>query len=105
MVKASNGKKGLEALKDHNPALVITDYMMPVLNGLEFAEQIRQEYSLQLPIILMSGAQANVGRNEENKALFAAVFDKPFNVDHVIAKVSELLGHERAQGTDSEPAI
>ncbi|MCY1394030.1 Transcriptional regulatory protein WalR [compost metagenome] len=104
VVKASNGKKGLEALTEREPALVITDYMMPVMNGLEFAETIRKRQYLHLPIILMSGAQANVGRNDENKALFAAVFDKPFNVDDVIAKVCELLGDERAQGSDPEPA-
>jgi len=87
--KASNGRKALEALKEKRVELVITDYMMPVLNGEELVRAIRDELELpDLPVILMSGAQASQGRPE----LFAAVFDKPFDMDQLIAKVRELLG-------------
>jgi len=87
--KASNGRKALEALKEKRVDLVITDYMMPVLKGDELVLAIREELQLRdLPVILMSGAQASQGRPE----LFAAVFDKPFDVDSLIAKVNQLLG-------------
>ncbi|QXI46109.1 MULTISPECIES: response regulator [Pseudomonas] len=87
--KASNGLKALEALKEKRVQLVITDYMMPLLNGEELVRSMRQDPDLSdLPVILMSGAQANQGRPE----LFAAVFDKPFDIDGMIAKVRELLG-------------
>ncbi|MGS7252507.1 response regulator [Pseudomonas sp. SK] len=87
--KASNGLKALEALKEKRVQLVITDYMMPLLNGEELVRSMRQDPDLSdLPVILMSGAQANQGRPE----LFAAVFDKPFDMDGMIAKVRELLG-------------
>lgn len=93
--KASNGRKALEALEERHEGrcvkLVITDYMMPVMNGVELVRAIRTELRLpHLPVILMSGAQA------DNKLirpeLFAAVFDKPFDMDRMIAKVRELLG-------------
>lgn len=89
--KASNGRKALEALKEKRVDLVITDYMMPVQNGLELAQAIRDDLQLpDLPVILMSGAQASQGR--DCPELFAAVFDKPFDMDRMIAKVRELLG-------------
>ncbi|QVM93485.1 response regulator [Pseudomonas entomophila] len=89
--KASNGSKALDALKEKRVDLVITDYMMPVLNGEELARAIRDELHLpDLPVILMSGAQASLGRVRPE--LFAAVFDKPFDMDRMIAKVRELLG-------------
>ncbi|HEK1688881.1 TPA: response regulator [Pseudomonas putida] len=87
--KASNGRKALEVLQEKRVDLVITDYMMPVLNGEELVLAIRKELQLpDLPVILMSGAQASQGRPD----LFAAAFDKPFDVDKLIAKVRELLG-------------
>ncbi len=87
--KASNGCKALEALKEKRVQLVITDYMMPLLNGEELVRSMREDPALsELPVILMSGAQANQGCPE----LFAAVFDKPFDMDCMIAKVHELLG-------------
>ncbi|MFV3402473.1 MULTISPECIES: response regulator [Pseudomonas] len=89
--KASNGRKALDALKEKRVDLVITDYMMPVLNGKELAEAIRGELQLaDLPVVLMSGAQASLGR--VCPELFAAVFDKPFDMDTMIATVRELLG-------------
>ncbi|WP_331831775.1 response regulator [Pseudomonas sp. LH21] len=89
--KASNGRKALEALREKRVDLVITDYMMPVLNGEELLNAIRDELQMaELPVILMSGAQANDFRACPKK--FAAVFDKPFDMDRMIATVRELLG-------------
>lgn len=88
--KASNGRKALDALRACPVDLVITDYMMPVLNGEELAQAIRDELHLTgLPVILMSGAQASQGRVRPE--LFEAVFDKPFDMDKMIAKVRTLL--------------
>lgn len=88
-VTASNGKKGLEVLARERPELVITDFMMPVMDGLEFAKAIRdREDGKLLPILLMSGAQAAKGR--EHPELFEAVFDKPFDIKQVIAMVRKL---------------
>lgn len=88
-VTASNGKKGLEVLARERPELVITDFMMPVMDGLEFAKAIRErEDGKFLPILLMSGAQAAMGR--EHPELFEAVFDKPFDINQVIALVRQL---------------
>lgn len=87
--KASNGIKALAALKDAPVQLIITDYMMPLLNGEELARALRKDPAWRmLPIILMSGAQANQGYPD----LFAAVFDKPFDMDRMIATVRDLLG-------------
>jgi len=86
--KASNGSKALEALKEKRVQLVITDYMMPLLNGEELVRAMREDPALSdLPVILMSGAQASQGC----PALFAAIFDKPFDMDEMIAKVRQLL--------------
>lgn len=40
LIIAKNGKEGLELFKEHNPDIVITDIQMPIMNGLEMAEEI-----------------------------------------------------------------
>ena len=91
VVKAANGRRGLEVLDRERPSLVITDFMMPMMDGVEFAEAIRSRAAnSQLPILLMSGAHGSIGR--ATPALFADVFDKPFDVDQVVARVRELIG-------------
>jgi len=48
---AANGKKGLEAYQKHQPDLIVTDILMPVMDGLKMAEYIR-ESDLHIPIII-----------------------------------------------------
>ncbi|UNB64594.1 response regulator [Pseudomonas syringae pv. helianthi] len=70
--------------------MIITDFMMPVMDGLEFATAVRALPSAnQLPIILMSGAQAHIGMQRSD--LFDAVLPKAFNIDTIIAEVKKLL--------------
>ena len=91
VVKAGHGRKGLEILERDRPSLVITDFMMPLMDGMEFARSIRQHPNFgNTPILLMSGAQGKLGRDKPE--LFSAVFDKPFDIEQVIAKVQDLLG-------------
>ncbi|NJJ59297.1 response regulator receiver domain-containing protein [Pseudomonas sp. SJZ103] len=91
VVTAGNGKKALEVLERERPSLIITDFMMPVMDGEEFAETVRALPTVKhLPIILISGAQAHIGMQRSD--LFDAVLDKPFNIDKIITKVKELLG-------------
>ncbi|MCY1183449.1 Sensory transduction protein regX3 [compost metagenome] len=90
VVKVGNGEMALETLARTRVELVITDYMMPRLNGKDLAIKIRENPQLQpLPIILISGAQAHEGW--DCPELFAAVFDKPFDIPKLIAKVNQLL--------------
>ncbi|MFH0020283.1 response regulator [Pseudomonas fluorescens] len=89
-VTASNGKKALDVLERERPALVITDFMMPVMDGLEFAEAVRAQPSVKrLPIILMSGAQAHIGMQRSD--LFDVVVAKPFDIAEIVAQVKKLL--------------
>ncbi|WP_419900360.1 response regulator [Roseomonas sp. USHLN139] len=91
VVRASNGRKALDVFQRDRPVLVITDFMMPVMNGLELAQAIRlRPEGAALPIILLSGAQAEIARR--NGPLFSAVFDKPFRVAEVVACVIGLVG-------------
>lgn len=93
VVKASNGRKGLEVLERERPALILTDFMMPVMDGQEFATAVRALPSCNhLPIILMSGAQAHIGMQRSD--LFDVVLPKPFDIDVIIAEVKSLLASE-----------
>ncbi|WP_313089579.1 response regulator [Pseudomonas sp.] len=57
VVDAANGAQGLARLAEERPALIITDYMMPELNGYEMVRTIRRnpEYDT-IPILMTSAA-------------------------------------------------
>lgn len=90
-VTAGSGHRALSILERERPQLIITDYMMPGMNGIELAEAVRAHKTLgHLPLILMSGAQAHLGIARPD--LFVEVFDKPFDIQAVLSRVKALLG-------------
>ncbi|HEY4173823.1 MAG TPA: response regulator [Rhodopila sp.] len=91
VVMASNGRAALERVRERRPALAITDFMMPVMTGLEFAEAVRADAEIaDIPIILLTGAQGAVAR--QRSELFFAVFDKPYNMQAFLTAVRKAIG-------------
>jgi DNA-binding response OmpR family regulator len=87
---AINGKLGLASLAARPADLVITDLMMPVMDGLELIQRIRADPTLaHIPTILMTALPdaLPVGRD----ALHDAVLIKPFSVAELLALVNRLL--------------
>lgn len=88
---AQNGKLALELAREHHPALIITDLMMPHLNGRELIAALRaQEKALEHPIppiILMSAA----GRSYIKDSGADAILLKPFDLKEVEALLHRFL--------------
>lgn len=89
---ASNGKKGMEKALDLVPDLIITDLMMPGMDGLEVCRQVRgNEIINHIPIIVVT---AKITEEERIKGLEAgadAYISKPFNADELRTRVEKLL--------------
>ncbi len=57
---AAHGVAALKLLQERKPDLLISDYMMPLMNGAELAEAIRSDPRFSgLPVLLMTGAQGS----------------------------------------------
>ncbi|MCK8781474.1 response regulator [Rhizobium sp. NTR19] len=93
---APHGLAALTLVKERRPELVITDFMMPLMTGLELAQAIREDDELsQIPIILVSGAQASIGR--AHPEMFDAVLDKPYNEVRLLEAVDQVLDTKLAR--------
>lgn len=85
---ATDGLKGLEAIRVHPPDIVISDVMMPGLNGLDLVRELRADTrSASLPVILVS---ARAGPDSAIEGLDAGSDDylvKPFSAQELLARV------------------
>lgn len=87
---ASHGRAALALVREKRPSLVITDFMMPLMTGLELAQAMRADGDLShIPVILVSGAQGSIGRAHPD--VFDAVLDKPYNEKRLLEAVARLL--------------
>jgi DNA-binding response OmpR family regulator len=86
---AKNGVEGFELFKKHKPDIVITDIMMPKMNGLEMAEEIKEK-NPKTPIIVLS---AYSDKEKLLKAIDVSItkyFIKPFDPDELLEYISNL---------------
>ena len=91
---ADNGAEALTCLKTLTPALIVTDFMMPLMTGLDLAKAVRSDERLRdIPIILISGLQGSVGRQHPD--LFQSVLDKPCRPEALIAEIENALANAK----------
>ena len=90
--EAADGREALQRLAEHQPDLVITDLVMPEMEGIETIQAIRRKYPA-IPIIAISGG----GRLEPGNYLSIAghmganrTFAKPFRLEEILNAVGEL---------------
>ncbi len=91
-VEAENGAEALQCLDSQSFALVITDVEMPVMDGLEFLQQLAQKPAVEHPpIIVLSGSynESEKGRVLELGAV--AALAKPLNLGELLSAVTSAL--------------
>ncbi len=86
---ASDGKEALDQLNQNDPVLILTDVMMPVMDGLELIRTIRQSGS-NLPIIAASGMMGEKQR-EVDEAGADAFLAKPYSAARLTEKIADLI--------------
>lgn len=83
VLTAADGRAALQVLRRQPVALVVTDLMMPYVNGLDLFRQLRAEpATAELPIIAMSAAFAGAGQ-----VPFTTFLPKPFEIASLLAVV------------------
>lgn len=89
---ATNGLEALACLEEETPDVVISDVMMPKMDGEEFHRVLRDDAQYRnIPFIFLT---AKAERLEQNDRLFSAAdhfVTKPFNFADLVAKVDHLL--------------
>lgn len=93
VLRAENGKIGLEVAEAHQPGVILLDALMPVMNGFEACERLKSNpRTREIPVIFLSANYTD--RDHRLKGLELGADDyllKPFNAKELIAKVNSLL--------------
>ena len=92
IVEASNGREGLDRLNGSEIDMIITDWNMPEMNGIDFIRSLRAlEGKQQLPVLMVT---TNAAKDDIVEALRAGVNNyvvKPFTPDTIKEKIDAVL--------------
>lgn len=92
VVTSQSAAKGLEQVKEHMPDLIITDIMMPGIDGLELTQTLKQnKHTRHIPLIILSAKRAEEERIEGLESGADAYLTKPFSPAYLMATVAQLL--------------
>ena len=96
VVLINNGSEALDVITALIPDLVITDLLMPQVNGLELSDKLKSNVSTShIPIIMLSAKDTEETRSESLRLGVDLFETKPFNKKLLMAKVDSLLKNRR----------
>uniref|UniRef100_UPI00356506FE response regulator n=1 Tax=Lutibacter sp. TaxID=1925666 RepID=UPI00356506FE len=90
--EAVNGKEGLKMVKKHYPDIIISDVMMPKMDGFEMCNLIKSDVeTCHIPIILLTAKTLEEDRIESYENGADAFLPKPFSISVLRARINNLL--------------
>jgi two-component system alkaline phosphatase synthesis response regulator PhoP len=102
VICASDGEEAWERMRAARPDIVVTDYQMPRLNGLELVERLRQHTEFaDLPVLMVTAKGYELSRNE----LGLDIVSKPFSPRELCRRVGAALEEaaRRREPAGSQP--
>jgi CheY-like chemotaxis protein len=96
---ASSASEALEQLGSHNFDLLVTDYKMPRMDGIELIARVRK-HEPNIPVILLSGFVDALGLSENNTGADVVIQKSANEVSHLVRSVGRLLRKKKPNGSE-----
>ena len=96
IIKATNGKEAIELIENHSPDLIILDWMMPKMSGIDVCRTLRSRpETKQIPIIILSARSEDSDKSLGLDTGADDYISKPFSPKELISRVKALLRRAR----------
>jgi two-component system phosphate regulon response regulator PhoB len=98
---ANDGEEGLALLKESKPDLLVLDWMLPHVSGIEICRQIRRKTELRdLPVIMLTARGEEADRIRGLEVGADDYIIKPFSPSELVARIRAVLRRARPSGAD-----
>lgn len=110
VIAVPNGKKALKLMAKQQVSLVISDIMMPEMNGLELCKSIKSDIRFShIPVILLTARTTDEHMQEGLKEGADDYIPKPFNLDILLLRINRIIAwrndnHKRFKEVEIEPS-
>jgi CheY-like chemotaxis protein len=92
VITACDGQEALELAVQEKPDLLITDYHMPQLSGLELCQRLKQDPATSgIPAIMLTARGYHLEPRDTEQSGILRMLSKPFSPRHLLATVNEVL--------------
>jgi len=97
VITARDGQEALEMAQAQHPDLLITDYHMPQLSGLELCQRLKQDArTSDIPAIMLTARGYHLEPRDTEQSGILRMLSKPFSPRHLLLTVNEVLAGKAA---------
>ncbi|MGF7138579.1 hybrid sensor histidine kinase/response regulator transcription factor [Roseimarinus sediminis] len=92
IIEAADGNEGYTKALEHLPDLILTDLMMPVMNGIELCHQLKSTIQVShIPVIVLSAKTSDEAQLDSFEAKADAFVSKPFNMEILQLQIQNMI--------------
>ena len=92
VVTAENGSDGYELASQTLPDIIVSDYQMPVMSGVEMIEKLRQNpETAHIPVIMLTARGFSIEAEQKEQLHISACLSKPFSPREVLQTIEDVL--------------
>ena len=101
VISADNGAEAFDlALKDR-PDIIVTDFQMPLMTGMDLVEKLRQhEETKDIPVIMLTARSFAIPQEQQKKLQISGCLSKPFSPKELLGNIEDVL-YEKELVTDN----
>lgn len=96
VLEACDGQSGLRLARESVPDLIVSDVMMPVMDGLQLCKHLKEDFiTSHIPVILLTARSEERQQMEGYESGADAYLTKPFSADLLVSRIYNLLANRR----------
>ena len=92
VVTADNGAQAFELACKENPDIIVTDFQMPIMTGLELVEKLRgNEATKDVPVIMLTARSFAISKEQQEDLQISGCLSKPFSPRELLGNIEDVL--------------
>lgn len=94
VITAQDGAEAFDLVLSEKPDIVVTDYQMPVMTGVELVRRLRQcEQAKDIPVIMLTARSFAIEDDQKENLNISEFLSKPFSPRELLRSVEDILYH------------
>ncbi len=92
VISADNGAEALELALRDKPDIIVTDYQMPIMTGLELVGNLRKHEETQnIPVIMLTARSFAISQEQQDELQISGCLSKPFSPKELLGNIEDVL--------------
>jgi len=92
VISADNGAEAFELAQREKPDIIVTDFQMPAMTGLELVKKLRQfEETKDIPVIMLTARSFAIPEEQQEDLRISGCLSKPFSPKELLGNIEDIL--------------